>query len=217
MIVVLVPLVLVGASVRMLLTDVYLRFEYGRSGFPADMFGFTAEERLEWASQAVEYLVMNQPLEYLAGQTFESGLAVYNERELRHMVDVQGVVVVVLRLFLIGVVFFGLLCVVLFVNLTTRNILRDGLLRGSILTLGLILTLVLIAVLSWNTFFVQFHQLFFEDGTWRFDYSDTLIRLFPEQFWFDAALTIGVLTATGALGILLFTWLWRPNQAAGAE
>ncbi|MCD6344052.1 MAG: hypothetical protein J7M17_00400, partial [Anaerolineae bacterium] len=39
---------------------------------------------------------------------------------------------------------------------------------------------------SWDTFFVGLHGLFFTEGTWRFFYSDTLIRLFPVRFWQDA-------------------------------
>jgi integral membrane protein (TIGR01906 family) len=61
------------------------------------------------------------------------------------------------------------------------------------------------AVVAWDTFFTAFHQLFFAGGTWVFAYSDTLIRLFPEQFWFDAALTVGGLTLLGALALLLLS------------
>lgn len=39
-----------------------------------------------------------------------------------------------------------------------------------------------------------FHELLFEPDTWYFPTSDTLIRLYPEQFWFDSALTIGGIT-----------------------
>jgi hypothetical protein len=38
-----------------------------------------------------------------------------------------------------------------------------------------------------------------------FLYEDTLIRLFPEQFWFDAALFIGALTVIGAVVTLFLT------------
>ena len=51
-----------------------------------------------------------------------------------------------------------------------------------------------------------FHALFFEGDTWVFRTSDTLIRLFPEQFWFDAALTVAVLTVSGSLLAMLVAW-----------
>jgi uncharacterized membrane protein len=41
---------------------------------------------------------------------------------------------------------------------------------------------------------VQFHELLFPPGTWTFAYTDSLIRLFPEQFWFDIGVLISVST-----------------------
>ena len=38
---------------------------------------------------------------------------------------------------------------------------------------------------AWNLAFTVFHNIFFDSGTWTFFYTDSLIRLFPEQFWFD--------------------------------
>jgi uncharacterized membrane protein len=46
-------------------------------------------------------------------------------------------------------------------------------------------------LLSFGVFFVAFHNVFFEPGTWVFYYSDTLIRLFPERFWRDIFLYVG--------------------------
>ena len=52
---------------------------------------------------------------------------------------------------------------------------------------------------------------FFEDGTWQFYYTDTLIRLYPEQFWFDASLTVGIMTTLTAL--IVGVWSWRSLRA----
>ena len=69
---------------------------------------------------------------------------------------------------------------------------------ATVIVLAAIALLILIA---WPIFFVQFHELLFPPGTWTFAYSDSLIRLFPEQFWFD----IGVLISGATLlaGILI--------------
>jgi integral membrane protein (TIGR01906 family) len=93
----------------------------------------------------------------------------------------------------------------------SRASLRSGLLGGSLLTIGIIATIVILAITSWDFFFTQFHRVFFAEGTWVFLYSDTLIRLFPEQFWFDAALLIGGLTTTESLIILAPMWRWHPD------
>jgi integral membrane protein (TIGR01906 family) len=87
--------------------------------------------------------------------------------------------------------------------------LRLSLMQGSLLTLGLIATIILLAITSWDVFFTTFHRFFFAEGTWRFYNSDTLIRLYPEQFWFDISLVIGGLTTLGGVIILATTLGWR--------
>ena len=63
------------------------------------------------------------------------------------------------------------------------------------MTTGLLTALILLVLLAWNWFFIAFHGVFFDAGTWTFNWSDSLIRLFPDKFWFDA----GVLLVGGAL------------------
>ncbi|NWF68780.1 MAG: TIGR01906 family membrane protein [Chloroflexi bacterium] len=202
-----VPVVLVLASVRLVMTPLFLQIEYHRPGFPVDYYGMTTDERLSYAPFALDYLIYNHDLSYLADLRFPDSTPMYNERELSHMGDVQRVVQAA---FLLGAVAAPLtLAAVVILWRAARAQLVRALRAGSLLTLGMIAAIVFLAVTSWNFFFTQFHELFFAEGTWIFLYSDTLIRLFPEQFWFDAALTIGGLTVLAALLLLLLTWRWR--------
>jgi uncharacterized membrane protein len=67
--------------------------------------------------------------------------------------------------------------------------------------------IIFFVLISFGVFFVGFHEIFFPPGTWTFFYSDTLIRLFPERFWRDAFLTVGILSVFGGLALaLLFGW-----------
>ncbi len=68
----------------------------------------------------------------------------------------------------------------------------------TVIFIGGILLFVLVA---FGVIFVAFHNVFFEAGTWTFLYSDTLIRLFPERFWRDTFLAVGLLA--GGAGIAL--------------
>jgi uncharacterized membrane protein len=79
--------------------------------------------------------------------------------------------------------------------------------RGGLLTVGLMGAVLLFAILAFGVIFVAFHQVFFEPGTWQFFYSDTFIRLFPERFWRDAFLFVGIFT--GGIGMLLWYFLVR--------
>ena len=70
---------------------------------------------------------------------------------------------------------------------------------NGLLTAGLVAAVGLLAVVAWRVWFVAFHQVFFLPGTWVFNSTDTLIRLFPEKFWFDTALTLAGLSLAGGL------------------
>jgi integral membrane protein (TIGR01906 family) len=62
--------------------------------------------------------------------------------------------------------------------------------RGGFLMSGLLIALAAFASISFWQFFTWFHSLFFSGDTWLFEFSDTLIRLFPLRFWEDAVMYI---------------------------
>lgn len=203
------PIILTLISVRVVMTPAFIKFEYNRPGFPEDVYGFTREERLHYAPLALDYLLTGAGIDYLGDLTFNDGYPLFNERELRHMVDVK----VVVRAAFTGLMVLSLGLVAVGYSLwrgeQTRVEFWQGLFNGAVLTISIIIFIIVFALTAWDAFFTSFHTLFFEQDTWRFAYSDMLIRLFPEQFWFDAALTIGTLTALGAVGILLVAWKRR--------
>jgi len=207
-VVLVLPVLLTLLSVRLVMTPLFLQLEYNRPGFPEDIYGFTREDRLEYGPYALNYLFNSAGIEYLGDLTFPDGRPMYNARELRHMEDVKDVTQVAFGLLFWGMIFTLMAVIYLGLSPSRRVTLQQALMTGSILTLSLIGAIVLVAVVAWNTFFDAFHSVFFESGTWRFAYSDTLIRLFPEQFWFDAALIVGVITSASALLLLLLTWRW---------
>ncbi len=84
----------------------------------------------------------------------------------------------------------------------------QGLRAGSILTLLLLAGLIAYILINFDAFFLQFHQLFFEGDSFAFRYDDTLIRLYPEQLWSDAAILIGVLTGATAAALAAVSWWW---------
>lgn len=203
------PVLLVLIAVRLVMTPLFLQFEYNRPGFPVDFYGFTAQDRLAYAPYALDYLLNAEDVTYLGDLRFPDGTEMYNARELHHMRDVKVVTQYAFVLAVVG----GLLAFIAVRVLWTlnRHTLFVALLRGSRLTLGLIAAIVIISVTSWDTFFTTFHTLFFAGGTWQFAYSDTLIRLFPEQFWFDAALIIGGLSLL--VSLITMTIITRqPNE-----
>lgn len=207
-----VPLMLTLLSVRVVMTPLFLQLEYHRPGFPADRYGFTLDDRLRLAPYAVDYLLNGESIDYLGDLTFPDGSSLYTDRELMHMEDVK----VVTQIAYLVLVIVGAITLALSVWMSRRpewrKVFQQGIFNGAALTLGLVVMIVAGAVIAWDVFFTSFHQMFFADGTWVFLFSDTLIRLFPEQFWFDAALVIGTLTVTGAVVMIFLISRLRPGK-----
>lgn len=198
------PAFLVLSSVRLVATEIFLQIEYHRPGFPDDRFGFTLEDRLEYGRYAVRYLHNDAGIEYL-GDLEIDGEPLYNARELQHMEDVKTVAKAAFRVQLVLTLLLASAVIALAWKPATRFYLKRGFAEGGFFTIALIVTLVVLIVANWDFFFDGFHAVFFEGDSWQFRTSDTLIRLYPEQFWFDAAIVIGVLTIGGAAAAIWFT------------
>lgn len=197
---ILVPVVLILTSVRILITPLFVQLEYRTPNFPADPYGFTREDRLFWSMIALDYLLNDEGISFLGDLQFEDGSAVYNARELRHMEDVKNVLQFTL------IVWYFSLGVMLLLGVWAYwgdwwDGYKVGLGRGGWITVGLIGITMVVVLIAFSVFFVFFHGIFFESGTWVFRFSDTLIRLFPERFWRDTFIAIGLLSLIGGLGL----------------
>lgn len=199
---ILVPMILVLTGVRLMMSSLFLKIEYNMPGFPADRYGFTTAERLYWSEIAKDYLLNNAGIEFLADLRFEDGSPVYNDRELKHMVDVKNVVNVALNVWLASLV--GLLLLTMWARRERwTEAYRAGLRRGGWLTVVLVGAIILFVLVSFGVFFVAFHNVFFEPGSWVFYYSDTLIRLFPERFWRDIFIYVGGFAVLGGVALAM--------------
>ena len=198
---ILVPVALILTSVRILLTPAFVEIEYRTPNFPADPYGFIQEDRLHWAQLARIYLLNDADISFLADMRFPDGSLVYNQRELGHMVDVKNVVKATLVVWYISLAILIGLGVWAVVG-GWWDTYRLGLVRGGWLTVIFVGSVVLFVLVGFGVFFVYFHEVFFNPGTWIFEYSDTLIRLFPERFWRDAFLVIGGLSLFGGLALV---------------
>ncbi|TJY72393.1 TIGR01906 family membrane protein [Arthrobacter sp. CAU 1506] len=215
---VLFPLLLIIGAIRLVATPLFLWVEYHRPGFPADSFGFSTEDRMTFGSYAVDYLLNFAGPRYLGDLTGPNGGSLFLDSEVSHMADVKSVF---LATMIAGAVML-ILAVVCVVYLARRyhGGVRRGLFAGSAATLILILVLGILGALNWQQFFTDFHRIFFADGTWTFYVDDTLIRLFPAQFWMDSGIVIALLVLMVSSLVLALTWPTRGRRnrsAAAAE
>lgn len=201
------PFFLLLGTMRLLIVweaPSYPEFEYPR--ITLDQFGFTQEERLELAQVNLDYLTRSEPAEeviYLLEELRlpDTDQPLFNQREIGHMLDVKKLVDTFRTITWIVTIIVVVGLIFLLVQRKSRVEGYKALKYGGLLTTGILLAILVLISLSWNLVFTQFHEILFPPNTWTFNYSDSLIRLFPEQFWFD----FGVLW-TGAVfleGIIL--------------
>ena len=212
LITILIPFLLVLTATRLIMLPWFIQLEYQRPGFPEDTYGFSQEDRLLIAPIVLEYLFNDQDISFLDDLKFEDGTRFFNEDELQHMVDVKVVTQQVFKLLYLVWFTILIICGIMYQYAYLQPYVKSGLVQGGILTLGMIGAIIVVIGITWDTFFTSFHNLFFTPGTWQFSFSDTLIRLFPEQFWVDASLVVGSLTILFSLCLMFLMRYWRVEK-----
>lgn len=202
------PLVLLAGNLRLVTNHRFVEWEYRRPGFPDDPFGLSTEERIRLAQVCQDYLASNADISLLADLELPSGEPAFNQRELRHMEDVQDVYW--------GLTIAGVIGALLWIGAGTalaatgrhHPLIPTALVKGSLLTLAVLVAVGAFMLLDWGQFFTAFHRVFFEGDTWIFPPSDTLIRLFPIRFWIDIAAAIVALLVAEAVLAGTVGWVW---------
>ena len=204
------PVILLVLAVRAVASPLFLWVEYNRPGFPGDGYGFSSDDRMTYGSYAVDYLSNWAGPRYLGELVNRSGDKLFGDGEVSHMADVK---LVILSAFGAGAVLILLsLIAVIYLRRRSPGGVRRGLFAGSIVTLVIIISLGVLAALGWEQFFAQFHSVFFASGTWTFSLQDTLIRLFPGQFWVDGGIVVAGLVLIASLVTLILTWPTRKRR-----
>lgn len=218
-------ILIIALPVRLLISQAFLEIAYSLPWVQADVYGFSTQQRVELASDAIHFLLHRYEDVWLSQRSIDADAMpsqscmpvanvqeqchLYNEREVSHMTDVQQVIQHLFALVLPSCSIILLGCFVVAWR-DEWNILPISLRFTNLLILALILACVFSATVAWDSFFTAFHSLFFEGDSWLFYYWDTLIRLFPEPFWYTATITLSLLIILELVAIQLFAHvLWR--------
>lgn len=150
---------------------------------------------------------------YLRGETahFQYTYAIgsaecraFNEKEQRHMADVQGLFHLAKRVMLYGgIAVLPLLGLCLWrMGRGLRRAIRNGL----IAVLAMAGIVAIWAAADFDSLFILFHHIAFTNELWLLDpRTDLLIRLMPIGFFISYAVLIGGLWLLGMLGLLLIS------------
>ncbi len=83
----------------------------------------------------------------------------------------------------------------------TRGRAWRGVRLGALGLAGLVVAAGVIALLAFDAAFEVFHRLFFAEGTYRFDpQRDRLVQLFPDAFWSETTIAVGLTILAVSLG-----------------
>ena len=205
----LVPGVIIVSGIRLLAQPTVVRAEYGRSGFPSDPYGFTTAQRTALGLTGLHSVLPGgQGIALLRTARLPDGKPAFGAREIRHMADVRSWIGRFWWFMDGALVVIAIATVVLLARWRTRPLLPRGLRWGAVLTLVVAAAIGGVMAVSWNTFFVDFHRLFFADDTWRFDDNTTLRRLYPDRLWVDVGIAAATWTVATALVLAGLTTLW---------
>ena len=203
-----VPMILVVNGFRVLATDTFVEWELGRDGFPPDLYGFDTEQRTALAKLGLRSIEPgSEGIVLLERATLPNGSPAFGERELTHMQDVRTLFGAALRaqlVALIAIVALGLLLL----RTRLRTAVPAGLLAGSLATLAIAVLAVPVILLGFDGFFVRFHEIFFSGDSWEFSNADTLIRIYPEQFWVDVSRITAGFAVLQAIVLAALSWWW---------
>lgn len=126
----------------------------------------------------------------------------FNDREIIHMKDVKDLVRGVYVLALVSAVYLAAMTIIGFALHRGRFVadLAKRLALGGGLTLVLLVVFGIVALVGFDGLFLKFHQLSFANDFWQLDpRTDYLVRIFPQDFWFDATMWVAVRAIAGAL------------------
>lgn len=163
----------------------------------ANRTGLTVEELNSGVDQIKEYF--GNDAEFLDLRVNYSGteVSLYKEREILHMVDVKALMQSVFSIARwSGIALLVLLAAGVFTLRRDAAAVLLRSLRWSAIGTGVFLVVFgATAAINFGWLFTQFHFLSFANDLWQLDpYNDYLIIMFPQRFFFEATLFIGILT-----------------------
>lgn len=144
-------------------------------------------------------------MDYYRGEKESVDGSLFSEREKAHLADVKSVIrKAASYMGFLTVAGISLLLAIFAIAGNKKEALNHAA-KAIILSSAAVITVAAALFLATSAFpqmFEAFHQAFFAPGTYMFDESDSLIRLYPQQFFYDFAYTAVLNSAITAATIM---------------
>jgi integral membrane protein (TIGR01906 family) len=215
------PVVLITTNVRLLANSPAV-YDYAFDRYDGEAATGLSRADLDKTAAALRDYFNNGEKTFYSTVT-QGGLSapVFGARETQHMEDVKQVFVWVNRIQEIAAVYVLAYVVAFFIWA------RDGHLRqlaaqalaGVALGILVVGALGAVAAFGFDAAFTRFHEILFRNDLWQLNpETDHLIQMFPEEFWRDVTVMLGVLSAMQAVIIAAIAGLYllstRPDDEA---
>ena len=206
------PVVFVGVPLRTAFSEWFIDWEYSKPDFPEDPYGMDREYRKYLAKLGLRAVLSDEGMAEFRKAKLPDGRRAFNPREIKHMEDVKELLSVVFPIIYLSVpLFLGSL-------LFTRSLATIGkvLIFGSLITLILMAAVLTFSVINYDLAFEMFHNYLFDPYSWRFQPTDTLLRIYPMKFWYDGTILVilssiafSLISITLGSVLLYFSWTSR--------
>ena len=207
----LIPVTLVTTNVRFAANEGRL-YEYGFDKYDVETrTGLPREEISRAGRELRQYFNNDEATISILVEEGGQEVSLFNERETAHLRDVKDLFQLTNAIQELGVAFIFAYAVGVFVWAREGSLRRlaTQVLAGSLVAIVAIVALGGVALLGFDRAFEQFHFIAFNNDLWRLDpRTDSLIQMFPEGFWFDATMLVGLLTVTEAAVLALGSGLY---------
>ena len=212
-----IPLALITTNVRVAISEKAV-YDYAVQHYGAEKASGIPEAELLRANEQIHsYLTKGQSGALSTTVHDNSGreVSLFNARETAHMADVRDLVALLFTVQMVAVAAVIALGVMLV--LWKPRALAAAALCGSLLTAAVLAVGGLLAISGFDAAWAQFHGIAFSNHLWELNPArDHLIQMFPEPFWFDITLLIGVATLLESVLISAGAVVYLAYSGAGA-
>jgi integral membrane protein (TIGR01906 family) len=204
------PILLLSASLAWGFNSLWL-YEYGFQKYDVSrVTGLKQGELEQTATGLIDYFKINSPDEYIQINLVRNGqnFNLFTEEEQVHFKDVKDLVYLDYRILFVTLAFvLGFVAFSIFWRKGMyRRLLARSIIWGSGLAVLLILILGVASLTDFDQLFLKFHYLVFSNTNWSA--AGYMLLLFPDGFWFDAALVCIGFTAGMAVILGAFSFLY---------
>lgn len=191
------PIAFITTNVRIAANEPRV-YEYAADHYhtPATT-GIERSELLRASGELREYFNNDSEAVFIRVRREGETVSLFNPRETEHLRDVKSLFRTAFRVQEGAVVFILVYVVGVFIwarEGTLRTLAKELLISGA-LTLVVVGAVGIVAMTGFDAAWEGFHNVAFDNDFWQLDPErDRLIQMFPEAFWQDVSLWIGIAT-----------------------